>query len=155
MRESKLQRCIGVVLSRRDIAFGLVAFGLVGCSNSEPLRRAGTVSSSELPDDLRPVANPGYDAWVASFRSRASSQGFTRGVHFVGLQGQRVSARRGESRSQSGRAAANPRGLSVDRCLRRARQEGTYGIRPQQANAGGHRTHLRCRCVYCYRHLGP
>ncbi len=77
MRESKLQRCIGVVLSRRDITFGLVAFGLVGCSNSEPLRRAGTVSSSELPDDLRPVANPGYDAWVASFRSRASSQGFS------------------------------------------------------------------------------
>ena len=30
-----------------------------------------------LPDDLRPVPDPGYDAWVAAFRPRAASRGIS------------------------------------------------------------------------------
>ena len=33
--------------------------------------------SSAVPDDLRPVPNAGYDAWVAAFRPRAQSAGIT------------------------------------------------------------------------------
>ncbi|MFV1494708.1 lytic murein transglycosylase [Phaeobacter sp. JH20_02] len=63
-------------ISRRGFGIGLMALGLGACSG-------GTTSSvtsgraSGLPDDLRPVPNAAYDAWVAEFRQRAAASGIS------------------------------------------------------------------------------
>lgn len=62
-----------VYLNRRNFLAGSAAFGLSGCSGAMPL--AG--SRSELAADLQPVPNASYDAWVARFRARARSRGFS------------------------------------------------------------------------------
>lgn len=59
-------------VSRRWVAVtGMVAV-LAGCTAGGGTR---TVSNSRSDPNLRPQSNPGYDAWVASFRSRARQQG--------------------------------------------------------------------------------
>jgi membrane-bound lytic murein transglycosylase B len=75
-------------ISRRSFGFGLAAFGLVACSNvtqanqgSVPAAKAG------LPPDLRPTANTGYDAWVASFQKRARDQGISDATMRAGFRG--------------------------------------------------------------------
>ncbi len=62
-------------LSRRSFGLGLAAFGLTACGGTVPPSVSG--SGSGLPADLRPVPNAGYDAWVASFRTRARAQGIS------------------------------------------------------------------------------
>lgn len=64
---------IMVKLSRRQLAAGLGAFGLLGCSGGPQ----GGSFSSEPADEFRPVANARYDAWVAGFKSRAAARGFS------------------------------------------------------------------------------
>ncbi|MHA3979311.1 lytic murein transglycosylase [Halovulum sp. GXIMD14794] len=66
-----------MLLNRRHFSAGLAAFGLAGCAGSSPSGSGGSRRSTDLPDDLRPVPNSGYEGWVAAFRSRASSQGFS------------------------------------------------------------------------------
>lgn len=73
-------------LTRRHFGAGLAALGLVACSPKGPLvaRRAGT---SALAADLRPVPNPGYDAWVAGFRARATGYGLSEAILAAGFRG--------------------------------------------------------------------
>ena len=40
-----------------------------------------------MPDDLRPVPNAGYDAWVAAFKGRASAQGISGNTLAQGFRG--------------------------------------------------------------------
>ncbi len=65
-------------ITRRSFGFGLAGFGLVACSNITA-SGAGTTGAAKtgLPADLRPSPNAGYDAWVASFHTRAQSQGIS------------------------------------------------------------------------------
>ena len=62
-----------VEMKRRQFAAGLGSFGLFGCGGTS----SSGISSSNRDDDLRPVRNARYDAWVAAFKSRAASQGFS------------------------------------------------------------------------------
>ncbi|RII37914.1 lytic murein transglycosylase [Pseudooceanicola sediminis] len=64
-------------LSRRTFGFGLTALGLSACSGAGGPVMRGSNASAELADDLRPVPNAGYTAWVAAFRSRAGAQGIS------------------------------------------------------------------------------
>lgn len=72
-----------MILSRRSFALGAVAMALSACGGPPaPVARA-----SGLPDDLRPVGNPGYDAWVAAFRGRAQARGITQSTLAAAFQG--------------------------------------------------------------------
>lgn len=61
-------------ISRRHFAFSLTAFGLAACTSTAPIASRNT---GGLAADLRPVANSGYDAWVAGFRARAGGYGIS------------------------------------------------------------------------------
>lgn len=63
-------------ISRRHFGLGLGALGLVACTTS-PSTFGGVAAPAAIPDDLRPVPNAGYDAWVASFQGRAAAQGIS------------------------------------------------------------------------------
>ena len=65
--------------TRRSFSIGLAAFGLAACSRTTPqtTQLPVTRAPAGLPPDLRPVANPGYQAWVTSFRSRAGGHGLS------------------------------------------------------------------------------
>ncbi|MEM6566578.1 MAG: lytic murein transglycosylase [Pseudomonadota bacterium] len=68
--------------SRRQFAFGAVAFLLNACTNpsaTTPARGTG------LPADLRPVRNAGYDAWVARFKQRAPASGVSQATLSLGF----------------------------------------------------------------------
>jgi lytic murein transglycosylase len=54
---------------------GLIGLGLSACTQSLPAGSSSALPS--LPDDLRPVPNAGYDAWVAAFRDRAADRGIS------------------------------------------------------------------------------
>ena len=64
-------------MNRRQFSIGLAVFGLPGCGVSVS-GDAGVPTSEVLPSDLRPAHDSGYDAWVAGFRNRAESLGFTK-----------------------------------------------------------------------------
>lgn len=73
-----------MAITRRWFGLSLMATGLAACGNgisSNPTRTTG------LPDDLRPVANAGYDAWVSAFRARASAQGISQATLNAGFRG--------------------------------------------------------------------
>lgn len=61
--------------NRRHFCLGVGVLALSSCAAPGLVR--GPVGPAPLPDDLRPVPNAGYDAWVASFRSRATGQGIS------------------------------------------------------------------------------
>ena len=63
-------------ISRRFFGLGLGALGLSACGGGATSSRSAAASGG-LPADLRPTPNAGYDAWVRSFRSRASSRGIS------------------------------------------------------------------------------
>jgi membrane-bound lytic murein transglycosylase B len=63
-----------VQIDRRTFGFGLIGTGLAACSPSLP---TGDTIAQPLPDDLRPVPNAAYDAWVAAFRDRAAARGIS------------------------------------------------------------------------------
>lgn len=60
-------------LSRRTFGLGIGALALSACGGPRPVSRSP--SRDALPDDLRPVPDAGYDAWLAAFRGRAAAQG--------------------------------------------------------------------------------
>ena len=75
-----------MTISRRQMGLGVVALGLAACGAVPPgavTRRAG----GPLPEDLRPVPNPAYDAWVAGFRARAAGQGLSAATLAAGFRG--------------------------------------------------------------------
>lgn len=63
-----------MIIGRRQFSFGLGALALAACGGPAI---PGRGARAALADDLRPVANAGYDAWVTAFRSRAAAQGIT------------------------------------------------------------------------------
>ncbi len=75
-----------MAINRRHFSFGLAALGLAGCAGTSTSRGSTSVSSS-LPSDLMPVRNSGYDAWTASFRARAASQGFSQDLLATAFRG--------------------------------------------------------------------
>ena len=62
-------------IDRRTFGLGLIGLGLSACTQSLPAGSSSALPS--LPDDLRPVPNAGYDAWVAAFRDRAADRGIS------------------------------------------------------------------------------
>ena len=62
--------------SRRHFCLGVGVMGLSACAAPALITR-GPAGQASLPSDLRPVPNAGYDAWVASFRSRAAGRGIS------------------------------------------------------------------------------
>ena len=73
-------------ISRRQFGFGILVTGLSACTSSAPV---GIVSRSGggLADDLRPVPNSGYDAWVAAFLARAGGHGLSDATLRAGFRG--------------------------------------------------------------------
>ncbi|MEO9514311.1 MAG: lytic murein transglycosylase [Paracoccaceae bacterium] len=63
-------------ITRRSFGMGVAAVGLAGC-NDLPSVDLGGPGATGLAQDLRPVPNAGYDAWVAAFRARAGAQGLS------------------------------------------------------------------------------
>ncbi len=72
-------------INRRLFGLGLAGLGLAACSPSVPGSRTQTAVG--LSDDLRPVPNSAYDAWVASFRGRAAAQGISPSTFTMAFQG--------------------------------------------------------------------
>jgi lytic murein transglycosylase len=65
-------------ITRRHFGFGALALGLGACSSTAQTGSTRNAARpSGLPADLRPVPNSSYDAWVASFRARASGKGIS------------------------------------------------------------------------------
>jgi len=65
-----------MTINRRLVIAGLGATWLAGCGGTPGDRG----DASPLPADLRPQSNRAYDAWVAAFRGRATSQGISAGT---------------------------------------------------------------------------
>lgn len=89
MKFSKTTTKIG--LSRRSFGFGLAAFGLVSCGNvTSANQRVGAAAGAQakpgLPEDLRPAANAGYDAWVKDFYPRAKAKGISEATLRAGFR---------------------------------------------------------------------
>jgi membrane-bound lytic murein transglycosylase B len=59
-----------MVMTRRSVLFGCAALGLSGCGGG-----ITSAPGSAAEPVLEAVPNAGYDAWVASFSSRAAGQG--------------------------------------------------------------------------------
>ncbi len=59
--------------TRRTFITGISALALSACGGAPSLPGR----SARIPDDLRPVRNADYDAWVAAFRPRASAKGIS------------------------------------------------------------------------------
>ncbi|MFK7765406.1 MAG: lytic murein transglycosylase [Roseobacter sp.] len=60
-------------ITRRDFGLGLCAAGLSACGSVNTTSGA----ARSVPDDLQPVPNRGYDAWVAAFKPRARAAGIS------------------------------------------------------------------------------
>ena len=73
--------------SRRTFAFGLAALGLTSACSTGGGGVLGPAAAAGLADDLRPVPNAGYDAWVAAFKSRAAAQGISGATLSRGFSG--------------------------------------------------------------------
>lgn len=72
-------------ISRRNLGLGLAALGLAACGTTRMPAFAG--SGGGLADDLRPVPDAGYDAWVAAFRARAGGYGLSEGTVATAFRG--------------------------------------------------------------------
>ncbi|WP_171208848.1 MULTISPECIES: lytic murein transglycosylase [unclassified Ruegeria] len=68
------------MIKRRTFSIGLGASFVAACTG-------GTPSNSQAPSRMRAVPNPGYDAWVASFKGRAASQGISQATIDRAFQG--------------------------------------------------------------------
>ena len=66
-----------MLVNRRVFSGSFAAFALAGCSGANSRAVSGGTDGTSLPDDLKPVSNRDYDAWVRGFRSRALQQGFS------------------------------------------------------------------------------
>lgn len=67
----------GMKVNRRRLFLGLVTFGLTGCGAPRLYGSASSLSSDELPSDMRPTSNAGYSRWVTGFRKRAEDAGYS------------------------------------------------------------------------------
>lgn len=60
------------MINRRVFCLGITGLSLSACADTTTSR-----ASNALPDDLRPVPNPAYDAWVEGYKARAAGQGLS------------------------------------------------------------------------------
>lgn len=74
-------------LSRRNFGIFLGALSLTACGGGITSPGAAVSTGGGLPADLRPIPNAGYDAWVRSFRSRATARGISQGTLAAGFRG--------------------------------------------------------------------
>lgn len=75
-----------MTLSRRHFALGASALALTACGGGAT-STSSIAPSGGLPDDLRPVPNAGYDAWVSSFKGRAASGGISQSTINAAFRG--------------------------------------------------------------------
>ncbi len=68
------------MINRRSFSLGLGAAFLAACSDA-------TAPARSPASRMQPVSNAGYDAWVAGFKSRASSQGISQSTLNRAFQG--------------------------------------------------------------------
>lgn len=61
--------------TRRRFILTSAAFAVGACAQAQPSMRP--VARSTLPDNMRAVPNPDFDAWVAAFKPRARNAGIT------------------------------------------------------------------------------
>ncbi|KIC50484.1 lytic murein transglycosylase [Tateyamaria sp. ANG-S1] len=73
-----------MTLTRRTLLLGLGAVTLSACADTAPV---SSLATTGLPADLRPTPNAAYDAWVASFRSRAEGQGISQSTLNAAFRG--------------------------------------------------------------------
>ena len=73
-------------ISRRSFGKSILALALGGCGRPGPLRVVAS-GPAVVAADLRPVANKGYDAWVAAFRTRAGRHGLSEATLMTGFRG--------------------------------------------------------------------
>ena len=71
-------------MTRRHFGLSLTASSLTACTGAGVMVPG---DASGLPSDLKPVPNAGYDAWVASFRTRAARQGISEATLNAGFRG--------------------------------------------------------------------
>ena len=69
-----------MTMHRRHFLALLAGFCLASCQTTA---QQGTPTG--LPPDLRPVANPAFDAWLAAFRGRAAAAGLSQATLDAGL----------------------------------------------------------------------
>ena len=68
-------------VSRRAVSLGLMAAGLSGCVGGGGGGSAGRVVGQSIAEPgMTPVANAGYDDWVAGFKPRATAKGIPQGT---------------------------------------------------------------------------
>lgn len=63
-------------MKRRTFSVGLAASFLSACNS----RGTAVAAPRAAPTVMQPIANPGWDAWVASFKGRAAAQGISAGT---------------------------------------------------------------------------
>lgn len=73
-------------INRRLFGLGFLSLGLAACSSPSG-GLIGTSTQTGLPNDLLPVPNAAYDAWVLSFRNRAEAQGISGPTLAAAFQG--------------------------------------------------------------------
>ena len=71
--------------TRRGFTLGLAAFGLAGCIGGGGGGVGATRAAVEPA--MRAVPNPGWDAWVSGFRSRAEARGISRATLDTAFRG--------------------------------------------------------------------
>ena len=75
-----------MTITRRTFALTLGAFGLSACRGTIAQTTSRSKSTGLAPD-MRPQPNAGYDAWVASFKNRASGYGLNSATIAAGFRG--------------------------------------------------------------------
>ena len=63
--------------NRRSFLTGITSLTALAACGGVPMPSTRSPAGAAIPDDLRPVANSGFDAWVAAFRPRASAAGIS------------------------------------------------------------------------------
>lgn len=77
----------GTAATRRGVIAGIGAIVLAGCAAPRGVGSPG-VRAADVPDPaFLPVPNPGFDAWVATFRGRAQANGIATGTLDAALRG--------------------------------------------------------------------
>lgn len=73
-------------LTRRHFALSVATLGLAGCGSAAPTSPIRNRASS-LPEDLHPIPNSAYDAWVRGFLGRARGKGISNATLTAAFRG--------------------------------------------------------------------
>lgn len=74
-------------VTRRQFALGAAALTVAGCTSGNAGNIRGPGAAASLPPDLLPEPNPGYEAWVSGFRTRALRAGINETTLTSGFRG--------------------------------------------------------------------